>query len=137
MDLRTEVVTASVRQASTPRNRRTRIAVAVTVMVLLVGAPAWVLLPVEPIPVAVTPLVNGTGLPDLDGYEFALAEELAARLRTSRAVRVLPPQRVREILTAYRAGDADFKDRTAAQSRMAVTRAVKKLTDRLKTPPST
>jgi tetratricopeptide (TPR) repeat protein len=81
----------------------TAVAVAVA---LLAGVPAWVFLPIDPVTVAVMPVVNRTGFTQLDGFAFALQEELAATLHTSPGVRRGDAGWIREIIRPFRDKDS-------------------------------
>src|SRR5205085_3896392 len=78
VDLRTEPlqITPGAAGAFTARQPRWKnrnvIAACAVLIALLVGAPLWLLSPVQRIPVAVAPVVNQTGYAELDPYRLAL-----------------------------------------------------------------
>jgi tetratricopeptide (TPR) repeat protein len=106
-DLRTQVVTPPAARPARRKMTGRRSALAAVALALLAGTPAWLMIPVERVTVAVAPVVNGTGFRELNDLEFALAEELSAVLADSHVVRVVSPSRVREITRRFRrTGDA-------------------------------
>jgi tetratricopeptide (TPR) repeat protein len=107
-DLRTQVVVPPpVATRGARRRARWAVAAAVTVAAVVIGAPAWLLAPIERRNVTVMPVVNATGFDDLDGVVLGLQEELAAALRTAPGVRLMTPERVRGVVRARRrSGDA-------------------------------
>lgn len=121
IDLRTEPLPAidhERRTAATRRtwgSRRAGMAGAVTVAAL-VGAPLWIFLPVDRIPVAVAPVVNQTGYAELDPYRLALTGELTAQLAESRGIRVLPYERLLQIIRHDRLDGADVSSRETIQA---------------------
>jgi tetratricopeptide (TPR) repeat protein len=119
LDLRTEpvVVESRARAATVAWWKRPRtIVTAAALIVLLAGAPLWLFAPVRRLPIAVAPLVNRTGYPELDGYRLALTNELTAQLIDSRTIRVLPFDRVAEIIRLFRGGGRDISSRDALQA---------------------
>ena len=106
-DLRTQVVVPPATVGAARRApRRGRVAAAVVVAAVLTGLPAWVFMPIDPVTVAVMPVVNRTGLTQLDGFEFALQEEFAATLHTSPGVRRADAVWIREIIRPFRDKDS-------------------------------
>ena len=83
---------------------------------VMVGVPAWVLSPVERVPVAVAPMVNQTGYAELDQYRMALTQELTAALSESRSIRVFPYDRLLQIVRRFRAPGQDVSSREATQA---------------------
>src|SRR5688572_5185180 len=76
LELRTEPLPAvDIRRAGAPRLRpwwtsRNAAVAAAVLLAVTVGAPVWVLLPVERVPVVVAPAVNQTGDAELDPYRL-------------------------------------------------------------------
>ena len=124
LDLRTEPLTAPLlgaARALTARGTRfwtlpRTIGAAATVVALLAGAPLWLFAPVERIPVAVAPVVNQTGFGELEPYRLALTEELIARLADSGSVRVIPYDRLLQIMRPFRLDNRDLSSRGAMQA---------------------
>jgi tetratricopeptide (TPR) repeat protein len=121
LELRTEQLPVVER----PRDgaRRTRpwasrktAAAAAALLVVTIGAPAWVLSPVERVPVVVAPAVNQTGDAGLDPYRLALTHQLVAALGGSRTVRVLPYDRLLQIVRPFRQGSSDVSSREVMQA---------------------
>ena len=123
LDLRTEPLTApplSAARAFTARGRRfwtlrKAIGAAAAVVVLLVGAPLWLFAPMERIPVAVAPMMNQTGYAELDPYRLALTNALIDQVVGASAVRVLPYERLLEIVRPFTAPGSDVSSRDAIQ----------------------
>ncbi|MBI3048671.1 MAG: protein kinase [Acidobacteria bacterium] len=121
LDLRTEPlphldVTPAVMPRPRRRTTRRGLAAAAVLAAAVVGTPLWVFSPVERIPVAVAPVVNQTGYAELDPYRLALTEDLIARLADSRVVRVLPYERLLQIVRRFRQPDNDISSREALQA---------------------
>ncbi len=121
LDLRTEPVPAAgvhqARPARRPWWKTRKAAAAAAIMALgLVGTPLWILMPAERIPVAVAPVVNQTGYAELDPYRLALTQELIAALDDSRVIRVLPYERLLQIVRRFRAGGGDVSSRESLQA---------------------
>jgi tetratricopeptide (TPR) repeat protein len=120
-DLRTQVIDYEPARPIVvpPRRRRPRRAVAAAaavVLALLAGAVAWLLLPIERETVAVVPVINQTGDADLHQYRLALTLELTSQLIDSRLVRVVPYERVLQIIRRYRRPGQDVSGREAARA---------------------
>ncbi|MCM3880389.1 MAG: serine/threonine-protein kinase [Vicinamibacterales bacterium] len=109
MDLRTGPITVPSSIAARGRRRRAWSLAAAGVGLLLVaaaGAYLWGLRPVERIPIAIAPVANHTGEPQIDDYRLALTEALIAELGESPNVRVVPYLRLVEIVRPFMsAGD--------------------------------
>ena len=121
LDLRTEPVRAgdAVPDTMAPRRRWTgsrAIPIAAALLVVVVGAGLWVFAPVERLPVAVAPVANQTGFAELDPYRLALTQELTAQLADSRIIRVLPYDRLLQIVRRFRQGEGDVSSREAMQA---------------------
>jgi tetratricopeptide (TPR) repeat protein/TolB-like protein len=84
--------------------------------VLLAAVALWLLAPVGRVPVAVAPVVNQTGYAELDPYRLALTQELIAQLSASTRLRVVPYDRLLQIVRRYRQGPADVSSREAMQA---------------------
>jgi len=120
LDLRTEMLPpvdlpSGVRRRPWWTTRRGA-AAAAGLAALLIGTPLWVLSPVERVPVAVAPVVNQTGYAELDPYRLALTQELTAQLADSRLLRVLPYDRLLQIVRRFRQGGGDVSSREAMQA---------------------
>jgi tetratricopeptide (TPR) repeat protein len=85
-------------------------------LVLVASLTTWVLWPAERVPVAVTPALNQTGFKDLDGYSLAFSEELASQLVDVTNVRVLPHDRLLQVLRRFRQAGRDVFSREALQA---------------------
>jgi tetratricopeptide (TPR) repeat protein len=122
LELRTEPLPAvDIRRAGAPRLRpwwtsRNAAVAAAVLLAVTVGAPVWVLLPVERVPVVVAPAVNQTGDAELDPYRLALTHQLVAALGGSRTVRVLPYDRLLQIVRPFRQGSSDVSSREVMQA---------------------
>ena len=100
-----------------PRRWRRRTATAFAVLAIAAaGAYPIIAWPSERVPVVVAPVVNQTGYPELDDFRMALTYELAAAIGASRRVRVLPYDRLLQILGAYRVPGRDVSSRDAIQA---------------------
>ena len=97
--------------APSPRWWRSRavLAAAALLVVAATGVPFWLFAPVPRVPVVVAPVVNQTGVAELDPYRAALTQELIAELADSAVVRVLPYDRELQILRRFRTGGQDFE----------------------------
>jgi tetratricopeptide (TPR) repeat protein len=117
LDLRTQPLLVPVSLASTinPRPRWRRWATTAVVVVVAVVA-GWISWPVAPTSVAVVPVINQTGYPELDAYRLALTEELEAQLERIAGLRVLPHLRLLEIIRASREADRDVSSRDVVQT---------------------
>ena len=129
LDLRTEPLTAPLpgaagaghaARASTARDPSfwtlpKTIGAAVAVVALLVGAPLWLFAPMEPMPVAVAPVMNQTGYAELDPYRLALTHALIDQVAGASAVSVMPYERLLEIVRPFTAPGSDVSSRDAIQ----------------------
>jgi tetratricopeptide (TPR) repeat protein len=119
IDLRTEPlpVISPPRAAVSTRPRRWRsrktAGIAAAIAAVMLGAPLWVFSPVEPTSIAIAPVVNQTGYAELDSYRMALTRELVAQLRDSRPLRVLPYERLLQIVRRFRVNGEDVSGREA------------------------
>ena len=122
LDLRTEPLPplSEAGRASLARRpwwtSRTAIGVAAALVLVTVGAPLWILAPIQRIPVAVAPVINQTGYAELDAYRLALTEDLVARLSDLPGVRVMPYDRLLQIVQRFRAAGQDVSSREALQA---------------------
>ncbi|MBI4486289.1 MAG: protein kinase, partial [Acidobacteria bacterium] len=91
-------------------------AAAAALLAAIIGMPLWVFAPIERVPVAVAPVVNRTGDSELDAYRLGLTQELTAQLTDSRVVRVLPYERLLQIVRRFRQGGGDVSSREAIQA---------------------
>jgi tetratricopeptide (TPR) repeat protein len=97
-------------------NARKAIVSAAVVIAAVAGAALWVFSPIERIPVAIVPVVNQTGYAELDAYRLALTQTLADELRGSRHMRVVPYDRVRQIVRRFQGAGGDVSSREAIQA---------------------
>ena len=130
LDLRTEPLTAPrpgagpaghAARAFTARDTRfwTRpkaIGVTAAIVALLAGAPIWLFAPVDRVPIAVAPVINQTGYTELDPYRLALTLTLVDELRGSERIRVLPYDRLRQIVRRFQPPAGDVSSREALQA---------------------
>jgi tetratricopeptide (TPR) repeat protein len=86
------------RRAVTPARA---IAAVVALAAVVAGAYAWIARPVVRIPVAIAPVANHTGEPELDAYRLALTESLIEELRDSPNIRVVSYPRLLEIVRRF------------------------------------
>jgi tetratricopeptide (TPR) repeat protein len=103
--------------------RRLRRSAIAALAAVAVGLVTWSLWPVERVPVVVVPTVNLTGYQELNAFTLALSEELTGQLRDSAAVRVLPHERMLEIIRPFRETDRDVSSREALQAIAGQSRA--------------
>lgn len=121
IDLRTESL-APLPGADPPRaasrrwTGRRAAAVAAAVIALAVGAPLWIFAPIDRMPVAIAPVVNQTGYAELDGYRLALTQTLIGELSDARGVRVLPYERLLQIVRRFAAPGSDVSSRDATRA---------------------
>ncbi|PWT79583.1 MAG: hypothetical protein C5B57_13740 [Blastocatellia bacterium] len=80
-----------------------------------IGGYRWLARPVVRIQVAIAPVANHTGEPELDDYRLALTETLLEELEQSPNLRVVPFQRVVEIVRPF-TGTGDVSSREAIQA---------------------
>ena len=121
LDLRTEplppVEASRVPAPAASRWRVRYVMVAASlVAAILVGMPLWILAPVSGVAIAVAPVVNQTGYAELDSYRMALTRELIGQLGDSRPVRVVPYERVLQIVRPFRGGSGDVSSRQAMEA---------------------
>ena len=121
LDLRTELLPAldTTRRDGASRRwwRSRKAAVAATALLaVMVGAPVWIFSPVARVPVAVAPVVNQTGFPELDEYRMALTSELIGQLADAPTVRPLSYDRLLQIVRRFRRSGADVSSREAMQA---------------------
>jgi tetratricopeptide (TPR) repeat protein len=126
LDLRTEPLPALPYRTQAPARRRTRRRAAVTVgavAVLGLAATVWLMWPVSRVSVAVAPVTNLTGYPELNPYRLALTQGLVNDLRGSPYVRVVSYGRLLEILRRFLAEGVDVSSRGAIEAITANTPA--------------
>jgi serine/threonine protein kinase/tetratricopeptide (TPR) repeat protein len=95
---------------------RSGAAVAAAMLAATIGTSLWVFAPIERVPVAVAPVVNQTGDSELEAYRLGLTQELIASLVESHHIRVLPYDRLLQILRRFRAAGRDVSSREAIQA---------------------
>jgi tetratricopeptide (TPR) repeat protein len=121
LDLRTEAldVERAAAHALKPRAKRFTLARAMAVAGVLAviagGAYAWLARPLPRIPIAIVPVANHTGEPDLDAYRLALTEALIEELEESPNIRVVPYFRLIEIVRRF-IGRGDASSSEAIQT---------------------
>jgi 3-keto-L-gulonate-6-phosphate decarboxylase len=106
-ELRSGPVVASDKRRILPRRRVGRRMAVAALLLLIAAAVAWRFRPLDRVPVAILPVINQTGDPQLEPYRLALAYALAAELQDSPNVRVLPHNRLLQLLRSTRAGGGD------------------------------
>jgi len=117
LELRTQPIPVPAVGAAREKRRTywKRWVVAAVVAVLVIGS-VWIWWPVRPMRVAVVPVINQTGYPELDTFRLALTEELEAQLGSVPNIRVLPHLRALEIIRSFRAADRDVSSRDVVQA---------------------
>jgi tetratricopeptide (TPR) repeat protein/tRNA A-37 threonylcarbamoyl transferase component Bud32 len=119
-DLRTVAVDARAVQTRpdvVPRRRwRRAAAIAAVAAPLVAGVSLWLMVPVPRVTVAVVPVANHTGDETLDAYRMALTHEIITQLSDARSLRVLPYDRLQEIVHRFRGAQADLSSREAVQA---------------------
>src|SRR5262249_14288671 len=84
-------------------------------LAIAIGSFMWATRTVVRVPVAVAPLANHTGEPELDGYRLALTEALVDDLSDSPNIRVLPYPQLLEIVRKFiSAGDVSSSEAIGA-----------------------
>ena len=108
-----------------PRRHGRRTAAIVAAVLAVIAAGAYPLLTgsVERVPVAIAPIVNQTGYPELDPYRLALTQVLVSELAESRNVRVVPYTRLLQVIRRFLTGTTDMSSREAIQAVTANTGA--------------
>ena len=91
------------------------IAAGVVIAAVAVGTYAWLTRPVVRIPVAIAPVANHTGEPELDAYRLALTQSLVAELGESPNIRVVSYPRLLEIIRRF-IGAGDMSSSEAVQA---------------------
>ena len=111
--------------APAPRRHGRRTAAIVAAVLAVIAAGAYPLLTgsVERVPVAIAPIVNQTGYPELDPYRLALTQVLVSELTESRNIRVVPYARLLQIVRRFLTGTTDMSSREAIQAVTANTGA--------------
>ena len=89
------------------RRRRAWYGVATAALVLVAAGVAVAMLPLSRVAITVAPVANETGDGTLDGYRMALTQEIVGQLADARLVRVLPYERLQEIVQQFREGGRD------------------------------
>ncbi len=116
-DLRTGTLPPIPRlQGAALRHPLRRAVPAAVLAVALIGTPLWLFAPAEPLAVAVVPVVNQTGYPELDRYRLALTREIVMQLSRSRRLRVLSYGRLAEIVRPFRQQGKDVSGGEAVQA---------------------
>jgi tetratricopeptide (TPR) repeat protein len=105
-ELRSGPVVAAHRRV-VPRRRIGRGMSAVAALLLVAAAVAWRFRPLDRVSVAILPVINQTGDPQLEPYRLALAYALAAELQDSPNVQVFPHHRLLQLLRSTRAAGDD------------------------------
>jgi tetratricopeptide (TPR) repeat protein len=77
---------------------------------------ALALLPVRRVAVTIAPLANDTADPTLDDYRMALTQEVIAQLADARLIRVLPYERLQEIVQQFREAGRDVSGADAVRA---------------------
>ena len=97
-----------VRRGVTPARA---IAAVVAIAAVAAGTYAWLARPVVRIAVAIAPVANHTGEPELDAYRLALTQSLISELGESPNIRVVSYPRLLEIVRRFiGAGDVSSSD---------------------------
>ena len=128
LDLRTEPlppIDHGTRPPLVPRKRWWQTTAAMTALPVIVATTAsalWLFSPVDQVSLAVAPVVNQTGDPQLDAYRLALTQELIAALAESPGVRVVPYDRTLQIVRRFQT-NGDVSSREAVQTLTASTGA--------------
>ena len=106
-----------------PRRYRGRRAAIVAAVLAVIAAGAYPLLTgsVERVPVAIAPIVNQTGYPELDPYRLALTQVLVSELTESQNIRVVPYARLLQSIRRFLTGTTDMSSREAIQAVTANT----------------
>ena len=104
--------------ARAPRRHGRRTAAIVAAVLAVIAAGAYPLLTgsVERVPVAIAPIVNQTGYPELDPYRLALTQVLVSELSDSQNIRVVPYARLLQIVRRFATGTTDMSSREAIQA---------------------
>jgi tetratricopeptide (TPR) repeat protein len=103
---------ARVLRAATPARVVAGVAVAA---VVAAGVYWWLARPIVRVPIAIAPVANHTGEPELDGYRLALTAMLVDELAESPNVRVVPYPRLLEIVRRF-IGAGDVSSTEAIQA---------------------
>lgn len=99
-----------------PRWRRYGAIAAGVLIAMGAGAYPWLTRTGARIPIAIVPVVNQTGYPELDPYRLALTSALVAELGDSPNVRVLPFGRLLQIVRRFALAGPDVSSRQAVQA---------------------
>jgi tetratricopeptide (TPR) repeat protein len=91
-------------------------AVAVLLLAAAAGSYWWATRPVERIPIVIAPVANQTGYPELDAYRLALTYTLVQELTGSPNVRVVPYDRLLQIVRRFLLNGTDVSSREAIQA---------------------
>jgi tetratricopeptide (TPR) repeat protein/tRNA A-37 threonylcarbamoyl transferase component Bud32 len=105
IDLRTQVVPVPAapsgdRTARSPWRRRAGVGATAGLALMLTGG-AWLMMPVDPVRVAVAPVSNQSGYDEFDPYRMALTQELIAQLARSDTLRVVQYDRTLQIVRRF------------------------------------
>ena len=108
LDLRTEPLDVRGTVATSPQEKRRPRRVGggscASLSAACLGAYFWISRPLVRTPIAIVPIANHTGEPELDGYRLALTQSLIAEFDDSPNLRVISYPRTLEILRGYVAG---------------------------------
>jgi len=96
--------------------KRLALACAAVLVAAIAGTYLWLTWPVDRIPVVIAPVANQTGYAELDAYRLALTQELVAQLAEARSVRVLPYDRLLQIVRRFRVAGQDISSREVMQA---------------------
>ena len=102
-----------VRNALTPARAA---AAGVALAAAAFGSYLWLVRPVVRIPIAIAPVANQTGYPEIDPYRLALTQQLVEELAGSPNVRVLPYDRLLQIVRRFLLNGTDVSSREATQA---------------------
>jgi serine/threonine protein kinase/tetratricopeptide (TPR) repeat protein len=116
-----ELRTVPVVSPSRDRSSRTRPPTLVNVVIAAmlaggVGAALWITRPVERIAVVVAPVSNQTGFEELQPFRLALTNLLTVHLSDSESVRVVPYERVLQVLRRFLFDRADVASRDVVEA---------------------
>ena len=117
LELRTAPVVSPSRDRSSRIRPRMLVNVAAAVMLAAgVGAAWWITRPVERIAVVVAPVSNQTGFEELQPFRLALTNLLTVHLSNAESVRVVPYERVLQVLRRFLFNQADVASREVVEA---------------------
>jgi len=121
LDLRTQAVLVEGREKR-GEGRKTRgvtrtmaVGAAIVLVIAAVGGYLWIARPLPQTTIAIVPVANHTGEPELDAYRLALTQALISELSESPNLRVTSYQRLLEPLRRYVGGAGDMSGREAVR----------------------